>query len=304
MQHVLKLRDLPGEAIDSIVRRALEIKNAGDLSWRPLQGRGMLLLFEKTSTRTSLSFQSAMAQLGGYSVVLNWRESNFAISPIRYEIRYASRNCDLVMARLITHASLRELAHYSSVPVINGCDERYHPSQALADFMTILEVSGRLAGNTLCYAGVRNNVSNSLLEGCLALGVRLLLVTPVERPDAVDAELDDLARKSGLVEWRDSLADAAKEADFVYTDTWIDMEHFDNPAYADEKQRRIELMAPFQVNAKNLAGADPWIMHDMPIHPGYEISEDAVESPKSIIFQQSENRMHAEKALVLHLLGI
>lgn len=304
MRQLLRLRDLSGEEIKDVIRRGVEIKQANDRSWRPLEGRGMLLLFEKTSTRTSLSFQSAMAQLGGYSVVMNWKDSNFAISPIRHEIRYASRNCDIVMARLLSNDSLRELAQYSMVPVINGCDERYHPSQALADFMTILEVSGRLADNTLCYVGVRNNVSNCLLEGCLALGIRLLLVTPVENPSAVDPELDELGRASGLVEWRDSLVDAVKEADFVYTDTWIDMEHFDDPAYADEKRRRVELMTPFQVNAEHLAGADPWIMHDMPIHPGYEISEAAVDAPKSIIFQQSENRMHVEKALVLHLLDL
>lgn len=304
MRHLLRLRDLPSEDIEAIIRRAIEIKQAGDRSWRPLEGRGLLLLFEKTSTRTSLSFQSAMAQLGGYSVVLNWRESNFSITPIRHEIRYASRNCDIVMARLLTHDSLREMAQYSVVPVINGCDERYHPSQALADFMTILEVSGRLEGNTLCYTGVRNNVSNCLVEGCLALGIRLLLVTPIEHPGAIDAELDELARASGLVEWRSDLAEAVKEADFVYTDTWIDMEHFDNPDYADEKRRRIELMMPFQVNAEHLADADPWIMHDMPIHPGYEISEETVDAPKSIIFQQSENRMHVEKALILKLLGM
>jgi ornithine carbamoyltransferase len=304
MRHLLRLRDLPREDIEAVIRRGVEIKQAGDRSWRPLEGRGMLLLFEKTSTRTSLSFQSAMAQLGGYSVVMNWKDSNFSISPIRYEIRYASRNCDIVMARLLSHNSLRELARCSLVPVINGCDERYHPSQALADFMTMLEVSGRLAGNTLCYVGVRNNVSNCLLEGCLALGIRLLLVTPLENPGAVDPELDELGRASGLVERRDSLVEAMEEADFVYTDTWIDMEHFDDPAYAEEKRRRVELMTPFQVNAEHLAGADPWIMHDMPIHPGYEISEEAVDAPKSIIFQQAENRMHAEKALVLHLLGL
>jgi ornithine carbamoyltransferase len=304
MRHLLRLRDLPAEDIEAVIRRGLEIKRAGDRSWRPLEGRGMLLLFEKTSTRTSLSFQSAMAQLGGYSVVMNWKDSNFSLSPIRHEIRYASRNCDIVMARLRSHDSLRELARYSQVPVINGCDERYHPSQALADFMTMLEVSGRLAGNTLCYVGVRNNVSNCLLEGCLALGIRLLLVTPLENPGAVDPELDELGRASGLVERRDSLADAIKEAGFVYTDTWIDMEHFNDPAYQQEKRRRIELMTPFQVNAEHLAGADPWIMHDMPIHPGYEISEEAVDAPKSVIFQQAENRMHAEKALVLHLLDL
>jgi ornithine carbamoyltransferase len=302
--HVLRLRDLPAADLDAVIRRGLELKSTHDRRWRPLEGRGLLLLFEKTSTRTTVSYQAAMGQLGGYSIVLSWRDSNFSISPIAHEAQYVSRNCDLIMARLLTHDALREVAANSLVPVINGCDDRHHPSQALADFLTILEVAGKLAGVTLCYVGVRNNVANSLIEGSMALGVRLLLVTPLSNTSAVDAELDRAAAASGLVEYREDLAAAAREADFVYTDTWVDMENFDDPGYADEKMRRMKIMAPFRVNRENLGDADPWIMHDMPIHPGFEIAEDMIRSPRSVIYRQAENRLHAQKALLLHLLGV
>ncbi|MBW0009798.1 MAG: hypothetical protein JO063_06730 [Pseudonocardiales bacterium] len=299
----MRLRDLAPNTVGDILRQAVEIKADPARFRHAADGRGLLMLFEKTSTRTALSYQSAIARMGGYSVVLDWHRSNFPITPVEYEAQYVSRNSDIIVARLRSHSTLRRLAGSSRVPVINGCDDRYHPSQALADFLTILEVSGRFDGVTLCYVGVHNNVANSLVEGCIALGVRLLLVTPLIHESAVDQELEQQALASGLVERRDDLASAAHEADFVYTDTWVDMEYFNDQAYAEEKEHRIKLMIPFQVNRRNLGGADPWIMHDMPIHPDYEISADMVESERSIIYQQAENRMHAQQALLLHLLG-
>lgn len=301
--HLLKLRDLGPTALADILRQAVEIKADPARFRHAADGCGLLMLFEKSSTRTALSYQSAIARMGGYSVVLDWHKSNFAITPVEYETQYVSRNSDIIVARLRSHDTLRKLAGSSQVPVINGCDDRYHPSQALADFLTILEVSGRFDGVTLCYVGVRNNVANCLVEGCIALGVRLVLVTPLTHENAVDPELEQYALASGLVEYRNDLASAARAADFVYTDTWVDMEYFDDPAYAAEKERRIKLMTPFQINRENLGGADPWIMHDMPIHPGYEISADMVESERSVIYQQAENRMYAQQALLLHLLG-
>lgn len=300
--HVLKLRDLSPAELKNILDHAVEIKSRPADFHHAADARGLLMLFEKTSTRTALSFQSAIARLGGYSVVLDWDRSNFSISPVEYEAQYISRNCDVVVARLRSHDSLRRLAANSQVPVVNGCDDRYHPSQALADFMTIREVAGGFDGVTLCYVGVRNNVTNCLIEGCVALGVRLLLVAPVTQESARDDELDQLAAASGLIEYCDDLASAAARADFVYTDTWVDMEYFGNPEYAEQNKKRIEFLLPFQINHDNLGDARPWVMHDMPIHPGYEISAEMVDDERSIIYQQAENRMHAEKALLLHLL--
>jgi ornithine carbamoyltransferase len=206
------------------------------------------------------------------------------------------------MARLKKHADLLQLAEFSGVPVINGCCDKYHPCQALADFMTIYETAGGFGGLTLTYVGVHNNVLNSLIAGCITLGIKLLLVTPIINEASWDEELMQAAYRSGTVEAYTSLTEAAALSDFVYTDTWIDMEYFHDVQYQEEKQRRMNLMMPFQLNRKNLNGCAPYILHDMPVHPGFEIEEELIESEKSLIYRQAENRMHIQKALLLHLL--
>ncbi len=302
MRHLLRLGDLDADELHEILRRAIAIKaNPGEYRWSA-DAKGLLMLFEKTSTRTALSFQSAIARLGGYSVVLDWKDSNFSLSPIGHETQYASRNSDLIVARLKRHNDLLELAANSQVPVINGCDDFQHPTQALADFMTILEVAGDVKGVRLAYVGVHNNVANSLLEGCLMLGIYLTLVTPIVNEASIDKDLFSRAQSSGLVDWSREMS-AINQADFVYTDTWIDMEHFDEPSYAEEKRRRIEVMSPFQLNLDSVVSQDTRVMHDMPIHPGYEITDDLVADGRSVIYQQAENRMHVEMALILHLLS-
>lgn len=303
MAHVMCLRDLGAEKVTEIIRRGIAFKRDPQLLSGRLAGKGMLMLFEKTSTRTALSFQAAVGRLGGYSVVLDWARSNFAISPIATEARYASSNCDLIVARLRRHGDLRTLAENSSVPVINGCDDRFHPSQALADFMTILEVTGSFEGVTVCYVGILNNIANSLIEGALLLGVRLRLVTPIVNSASFDQGLMDEAKTSGLVTFCDDLHAGLSGADFVYTDTWIDMENFDNPDYAAERETRVQTMGPSSITLDKLGDNPPFVMHDMPIHPGFEIAIDVVNHPKSIIFQQAENRMHVEEALLTALLN-
>jgi len=301
-RHVLKLSDLTPDELQHILQLARRIKENPEQYHSAAHRRGLVLLFEKTSTRTSLSYQAAIARMGGYSVVLDWHKTNYAITSVEYETQYVSRNCDIIMARVRSNRTLKAMADNSQVPLINGCDDQHHPSQALADFLTIAEVNGKLEGTTLCYVGVHNNVANSLIEGCAALGVRLLLVTPIANKQAMAAGVLERTAGTGLIEERASLAEAAAEADFVYTDTWVDMEFFSDPAYEEEKRRRIEVMTPYQLNRQNLGGADPWIMHDMPIHAGYEISADLVDSERSIIYQQAENRLYAQQALLLHLL--
>lgn len=240
--------------------------------------------------------------MGGYSVTMEWDSSNFSISPIQYEAQYASRNCDMIMARLKKHSDLLELAKYSKVPVINGCCDKYHPCQALADLMTVYEISGTFTGNTITYVGIHNNVANSLTAGCTTLGIKLLLVTPIINTPSWDEELMQTAYASGHVENLNNLSEAVSRSNFVYTDTWVDMEFFHESHY-QEKNRRIEQMMPFQLNRKTLQGHLPYIMHDMPIHPGYEIEEELIETDRSVIYQQAENRMHVQKSLLLHLLN-
>jgi ornithine carbamoyltransferase len=302
MTNLIKLRELDPGIARSILEQGLAFKADPAQLAGQLAGKGLLMLFEKTSTRTALSFQAAMGRLGGYSVVLDWDKSNFAISPIETETRYASSNCDVIVARLKKHQDLLTLAANSSVPVINGCDDRYHPSQALADFMTILETSGQLEGETLCYVGVLNNVANCLIEGALLFGVRLRLVTPLVNDTSVDEPLLKEALASGLVSSHETLAEGLRGADYVYTDTWIDMENFHNPSYAQERERRLRIMQPFSITLEALGDEVPFIMHDMPIHPGFEITMDAVNHERSVIYRQGENRMHVEQALLVSLL--
>lgn len=302
MNHFISLKEYDADTLHSIIEKGIAVKNSPERFYHAAERKGLLMLFQKTSTRTNLSFQSGINQMGGYAVVMDWDASNFSLSPIQYEARYASRNCDAIMARLKKHSDVLELAKYSEVPVINGCCEKYHPCQALADLMTIYEVAGAFKGITLTYVGIYNNVANSLVAGCMTLGVKLLLVTPIINPPSWDEELMQQAYRSGLIEQADSLTEAAARSDFVYTDTWIDMEFYHDDHYQEEKNRRLEKMLPFQLNRSNLAGHTPYIMHDMPIHPDFEIEAELVESERSIIYQQAENRMHAQKALLLHLL--
>lgn len=301
-QHVISLREFSGEQLRRLIALAEECRLRPERYEDALHRRGLVLLMEKTSTRTVLSFEAAIAELGGYAVRLNWAESNFSISPIHHEAAYVSRNTSAIMARLKRHEDLLELAAGSVVPVINGCDNRYHPTQALADLITVAQVAGGLDGVQVTFVGIHNNVTNSLVVACTRLGVRIGLVTPERNEDSWDEDLMAEARATGLVRDYQTVAEAAAESNFLYTDTWIDMEHYHDPAYAAEAQRRVELMTPYQLNRQNLAGATPWIMHDMPIHPGFEIAEELVEAPRSVIYQQAQNRLLSAKALLLTLL--
>ncbi|WP_028552743.1 ornithine carbamoyltransferase [Paenibacillus sp. UNC451MF] len=302
MKHLLSLKELDRNELVALIQKGVDIKRNPERYYEACKRNGLLMLFQKTSTRTNLSFQSGINQMGGYAVVMDWESSNFVLSPIQYEVRYASRNCDLLMARLKKHEDIVELATYSQVPIINGCCEKYHPCQALADLMTIYEISGSFDGVTLTYVGIHNNVANSLIIGCMTLGIKLQVVTPVINEASWEEELMTEARLSKYIEWKEDLAKALSITDYVYTDTWIDMEFFHDPDYQEEKQKRMQVMLPYQLNKSNLGEYSPYIMHDMPIHPGFEIAKDLIESEKSVIYQQAENRMHIQKALMLYLL--
>ena len=304
MKHCISLKDFTAEETQTIVRTALSMKQAPERYRGLLAGRWLLMLFQKTSTRTRLSFEIGFQELGGHSIMMDWDTSNFAISPIRFEVRYASGHVDLIMARLKRHADILELAAHSLVPVINGCDDRYHPCQALADLLTIYEAADSFAGQTLTYVGIHNNVANSLAVGCAQCGVHLILVTPEVNRPAFDGETLDRLERDGALERTLDLSDAVGRSQFVYTDTWMDMEFFSDVSYEEEKERRLKTMLPYQLNAASLAHSNAYIMHDMPIHPGYEIEADLVDHPRSLIYRQAENRLYAQQALMLHLLDI
>ncbi len=303
MRHLLTLKDWTPKQIEEVVDKSIEIKKNRRKYRGALTDKSLAMIFQKTSTRTRVSFEVAMTQLGGHALYLDWRTTNLVLADVRDETKYMSRNVDCVMARLFKHADLKAMAEASRVPVINGCDEKYHPCQGLADLMTMREKKGKLKGIKLVYIGVLNNVCNSLIVGCTKTGAKITTVTPIKNEAAIDKELLKAAEKSGLYTSTLDVKKAVKEADFVYTDTWVDMEFFLDPKFREEKEKRIKLMTPYQINKELLKGSGAYIMHDMPIHRGYEISADAIESPKSVIYQQAENRLHTAKAILLKLLS-
>lgn len=300
--HLLNFKNWTGKQIVDVINCSLEIKQNPQNYWKELEARSLAMIFQKTSTRTRVSFEVAMTELGGHAIFLDWRATNFTLADIYDETKYLSRNVDCIMARLMRHEDLKVMAKASRVPVINGCDEKYHPCQAIADLMTMKEVKGNLEGVKLVYVGVHNNVCNSLIEACTKVGVRITTVTPLINEPSKDDELIKAAEETGLYENTLDLRAAVKDADFVYTDTWVDMEFFLDPKYAKEKKRRMNIMMPYQINAKLLRESNAYVMHDMPIHRDYEISAEIIESPRSIIYQQAENRLHSAKAILIALL--
>jgi len=301
--HLINFKDLTGQQLREIVDEAIEVKHNAEKYRVALSGKSLAMIFQKSSTRTRVSFEVAMTQLGGHSLYIDWRTTNFTIADVYDETQYLSRNVDCIMARLKRNADLQVMAEASRVPVINGCDEKYHPTQAIADLMTMKEKKSTLKDVKLVYMGIHNNVCNSLIEGCTKIGVRITTVTPIFNEPARDEELLEDARKTGLYETTLDVKRAVEDADFVYTDSWVDMEFFLDPKYALEKEKRVKLMMPYQINTELLKESDAYIMHDMPIHRGYEISQDAIESPNSVIYEQSENRLYSAKAILLKLLG-
>ncbi|MCL2477046.1 ornithine carbamoyltransferase [Candidatus Bathycorpusculum sp.] len=301
--HLINFKGLTGQELEAFVDLAIETKQNSAKFLKVLEGRSTALIFQKTSTRTRVSFEVAMTQLGGHALFIDWKSTNFTLADIGDEIEFLSRNVDCIMARLLFNSDLQKMTAVSRVPIVNGCDEKYHPSQVLADLVTIKEKRGKLAGTKLVYIGVHNNVTNSLIEASSKTGIKLTTVTPLFNEAARDEDLLLEAKKTGL--WEESLdvKKAVAEADFVYTDTWIDMEFFTDPKFEAEKEKRIKLMMPYQINAELLRRSEAAIMHDMPIHRGYEISTEVINSPKSVIYQQAENRLYAAKAIYLKLMS-
>lgn len=302
MRHLLSWSDWSDCEINELVDFAVYVKNHRTFYNGAMLGRSIAMLFQKTSTRTRVSFEAALTEMGGHAIYIDWMSSNFELTDIAFESKYLSRNVSLIVARMKKHEDLNHIAEGSEVPVVNGCCNIFHPCQSLADMLTIQMDAGTLKGVTLCYVGVHNNVTNSLIEVTAALGVNLVLVTPLTNEGAVIERVIGRGKEAGTLSWEKDIRHAIKHADYIYTDTWVDMEFFNDPQFAQEKQARIELMLPYQLNHESLQGSKARVMHDMPIHAGYEISRELVHDPRSIIFQQAENRLDAQKAVVLNLL--
>jgi ornithine carbamoyltransferase len=278
---------------------------AGELT-NYLPNKTLVMLFQKTSTRTRLSFEAAMTELGGHAIFLDAKTTQFALTDFNDEIRAVMRFGQALMFRAIKAADVELAASHNQIPVIDACSEKYHPAQALADLLTMSEQAGGLDRiKKIAWLGIENNVSNTLMLACTKLGIEVAIAAPEVDGASFDADLSAQAEATGKVHRVATAAEAVRGADFVHTDTWMNMEFFENgavkPAFQVEYARRLARFAPFQLSAEliNTHAPQARIMHCMPCHVGYEISREAIDHPNSVIFEQAENRLHMQKAMLV-----
>jgi ornithine carbamoyltransferase len=281
---LLTLKDWSKEDVIQIIEEAILVKEDPEKYYRVLRGKSMAMLFEKPSTRTRVSFEVGMSQLGGHAIYLDWKTTQLGKADLKDEIKSISRYADIIMARVYKHTEIEIMAKSSDKPVINALSDTYHPCQALADLLTIKEKFGNFSKVKLAYVGDGNNVCNSLIVGCKKVGIKISVACPKgyepkEKPDL-------LTQNAAL---------ACTDADVVYTDTWVSM------GKEEEKKKRLNVFPPYQVNKKLIGEA--YFMHCLPVYRGYEVTNEVMDSKRSIVFEQAENRLHAQKTLMLKLMG-
>ena len=299
---LLSIGDLTLDEAWGIINRAIRMKKRRAMS-SILAGKTLALIFEKPSLRTKVSFDVAMYQLGGHSVYLSQAEIGLGSrEPIADAARTLSRYVDIIAARTFAHATVESLAKYATVPVINALSDGEHPCQALADIMTIYEKKGKLEGLTVAYIGDGNNVSNSLMLACVLVGMNFRIASPkgYELPDKIVRLGLRSSKKVGAeVALLKEPREAVKGADVVYTDVWTSM------GQEAEAAKRRKAFAGYQVDARlmKLAAKDAIFMHPLPAHHDEEVSPGIIDSKQSVVFDQAENRLHVQKAILAEILG-
>ncbi len=296
---LLAIHDLTKDEIQSLLARALALKSGADVHKCPLIGKSVGLLFEKPSTRTRVSFEVGIYQLGGKSLYLSPREIQLGRGETVADTALVlSRYLTAVVLRTYSHSTIEEFASFATVPVVNGLSDLHHPCQALADLMTILERKGTLKGIRLAYIGDGNNVANSLIEAVALTGVDMVIACP----ECCDPDSDVLqkARSSGdgsITIVRDPV-EAVADADIVYTDVWVSM------GQEKEAENKKAQFTGYQINAALLSHAkkDAVVLHCLPAYRGQEITDEVMDGPKSAVFDQAENRLHTGKALLEFLI--
>ncbi len=299
-RHFLDIADVDAATLKGIVddSRALKAEPAVPGAPGPLAGKTLAMIFEEHSTRTRVSFDIAMRKLGGETVVLTGREMQLSRDEsIPDTARVLSRYVDAIMIRALDHGLVVELAAHATVPVINGLTRRSHPCQVVADVMTFEERKGSIAGRTVAWMGDANNVLTSWLHAAARWGFRLNVATPAELAPA--PELLRWAADNGAAVHATTDADAAATgADCIVTDTWVSMGD-------RERERRHRLLAPYQVNERLMAkaGPDAIFMHCLPAHRGEEVTDAVIDGPQSVVFNEAENRLHAQKGILMWCFG-
>jgi len=303
---IVSVLDMKDDFIDFITQ-GIELKNRfkkGEVN-NSLTGKTLAMIFEKPSTRTRVSFETGMTQLGGHAIYLSPKDMQLGRGEtIADTARVLSRMVDAILYRAFDHKNVLELAKYSTVSVINGLDDEEHPTQMVADFMTILEKKGRFQGLKFAYIGDGNNTLNSLLLSAAIVGMDIYAATPegYEPKEEYVKKSQDIAKKKGSkVIITNDPEEAAKDADVIYTDVWVSM---GEEKEAEEKEKKF---TSYQVNSKlvKFAKKDYIFMHCLPAHRGKEVTDEVADSKNSVIFDEAENRLHAEKIILLKLiLGI
>lgn len=303
MKNFLSIDEFTTDQLEEMLKESIELKEIYKKGNRALalEGRTLAMLFEKPSLRTRMSFQVAMTQLGGASIYVKPEDIGGIgkREPVKDIARVLSRYVDGIMARTFEHNTVVELAEFADIPVINALTDFSHPCQAMADMLTIKEHCGRLEGIKIAFVGDGNNVARSLAFACAKLGAEMILTTPegYRLDEESVAKVNKL--RDGTLTLIDNPAEAVKNADIIYTDTWVSM------GQEQEKQQRIKDFEGFQINSQLLKNApgNAKIMHCLPAYRGYEISDSAAESENCIMFDQAENRLHFQRALLKKLMS-
>jgi len=295
MKHLLKLSDLTAEEIISILNLADQLKyeRRNGVAHPHLAGKKLGMIFQKSSTRTRVSFEAGMYDLGGTALFLSSNDLQIGRGePVQDTARVLSRYLDGIMIRTYAQAEVEALAEYGSIPIINGLTDYCHPCQVLADLMTIREYKGVIAGNKLCYIGDGNNMANSLIVGGIKMGMSVAIACP--KGYEPDADIMKWAAETGDFTCTTDVLAAASEADVLYTDVWASM------GQEGEAAERKKVFAGYQINSDVMAvaKADAMVMHCLPAHRGEEIAEDVLEAHAQDIFDEAENRLHAQKAVM------
>ena len=299
MKHLLKLGDCSAEEIIEILNLADQLKyeQKHGIAHPHLKGKTLAMIFTKSSTRTRVSFEVGMAQLGGHALFLSGRDLQIGRGePVQDTARVLSRYVNGIMIRTFAQQEVEDLAKYGSVPVINGLTDYAHPCQVLADLMTVREVKHSFKGLKMCFVGDGNNMANSLIAGCVKVGMKLAIACP--KAYMPDEKLVQWGMESGLLTIGENVLEMAKDADVLYTDVWASM---GEEAEAEERRKAF---AGYQVNAAVMAAAKPdaMVLHCLPAHRGEEITDEVMEAHAAEIFEEAENRLHAQKAVMVKLM--
>ena len=300
MKHLLKLLDLTTEDIVDILNLADQLKyeQKNGIKHKYLEGKTLGMIFQKSSTRTRVSFEVGMYQLGGDALFLSPRDLQIGRGePIQDTARVLSRYLDGIMIRTFEQKEVEDLATYGSIPIINGLTDFAHPCQVLADLMTIKEFKGKLKGLKLAFIGDGNNMANSLIVGCLKMGMKVAIASP--KGYEPDKEVLEFAKGNPDFLLTTDIYEAAKNADAVYTDVWSSM------GMEAEIEERKKAFKDYQVNAKLMEATNPgcMVLHCLPAHREEEITNEVFEAHANEIFEEAENRLHAQKAVLVKLLG-